>query len=69
MSRIDHAEASRNAAFHDKRLWDLCQKRDRGGAAILEFQNFMVAETGGVVVSASDYPSARRSVPLGLRTL
>ena len=45
MSRIDHAEASshfidepENAAFHDKRLWDLRQKRDRETASIPEFQ-------------------------------
>ncbi len=45
MRKIDHAEASSyfikakdNEAFHDKRLWDLRQKRDREAETIPEFQ-------------------------------
>ena len=42
---IDHAEASSHfikakahEAFHDERLWDLRQKRDREGESIPEWQ-------------------------------
>ena len=45
MKKIHHAEASSyfieakdNEAFHDQRLWDLRQKRDREAAVIPEFQ-------------------------------
>jgi L-lactate dehydrogenase complex protein LldF len=45
MKRIDHAEASSvflksksHAEFHDKRLWDLRQKRDREAHAIPEWE-------------------------------
>ncbi len=45
MKRIDHAEASSHfisetahEAFHDKRLWDLREKRDREVGSIPEFQ-------------------------------
>ena len=45
MSRIDHAEASshfiaekEHEAFHDRRLWDLRQKRDRETEAIPEWE-------------------------------
>ena len=45
MKRIDHAEASSsfirakdNEAFHDKRLWDLRQKRDRTRDEVAEWQ-------------------------------
>ena len=45
VARVDHAEASSkfieakdNAEFHDKRLWDLRQKRDRETDEIPEWQ-------------------------------
>lgn len=45
MKRVDHAEASSvflksrsHAEFHDKRLWDLRQKRDREAEAIPEWE-------------------------------
>src|SRR5512138_1601006 len=45
MRRVDHAEASskfiaakEHVEFHDKRLWDLRQKRDREAAAIPEWE-------------------------------
>ena len=45
MKRVDHAEASSvflksktHAQFHDKRLWDLRQKRDREAHAIPEWE-------------------------------
>jgi len=45
MKRIDHAEASsrfiaakEHVEFHDKRLWDLRQKRDREAAAVPEWE-------------------------------
>jgi L-lactate dehydrogenase complex protein LldF len=45
MKRVDHAEASSvflksttHAEFHDKRLWDLRQKRDREAHAIPEWE-------------------------------
>jgi len=45
VKRIDHAEASsrfiaakEHVEFHDQRLWDLRQKRDREAAAIPEWE-------------------------------
>ena len=45
MKRVDHAEASsvflrskQHLEFHDRRLWDLRQKRDREAAAIPEWE-------------------------------
>ena len=45
MKRVDHAEASshfikskEHLEFHDRRLWDLRQKRDREAEAIPEWE-------------------------------
>ena len=50
MKRVDHAEASshfikatKHLEFHDKRLWDLRQKRDREAEAIPEWEELRAA--------------------------